>query len=111
MRIAAIMLVLAAIGCGSTVKVVRYTPEPFAPSDHVEVLTSEPARDFSAIAELSVKAGDNAVLELVEKAKAIGADAIILVGEKSAGAVAVPIGNMIYAAPMTRTVAVAIRFR
>lgn len=111
MRGKALFCALLMLGCGSSVKVVRYTPDTLPPTDRVEVLTSEPTRDYSAIAELSVKEGDDAILELAEKAKAIGANAIILIGQRSGGAVAVPIGNMVYAVPVNRVVAIAIKYR
>lgn len=53
---------------------------------------------------------ETAVLHLTEKAREIGADGIILIGERSAGAVGAPVGQMIFAIPRRETCAVAIRY-
>jgi len=41
----------------------------------------------------------------------LGADAILLMGEKSGGAVAVPIGRIVYAKPVTKLWAIVIKYK
>jgi hypothetical protein len=107
------LLVLCLIACVPTVRVVRYTNEVYSPTTNVEVLRIKPPdRQYIELGELEIKSTrDDAVQYLVQRAKEIGADAIILMPEKSIGAVAAPIGQMIYAAPIRRRWAVAIKYR
>lgn len=48
---------------------------------------------------------------LREKAMELGADAIILLGERSRGAVALPAGNMFLAVPIKDLCAIAIKYK
>jgi uncharacterized ferredoxin-like protein len=87
------------------VRVMRYTAEIFPPSSKIEVLYTKPvACDYLEIGEISIRlrrsTEENAVAYLNEKAKELGADAIILMGERSKGAVAMPIGDMAVAVPI-----------
>lgn len=112
-----LLLILALIlgGCSTAppVKVKRYTTAVYPPTQHVEVLhTKAPNRDYVELGELSVKANDEEAIEyLVEKAKELGADAILLLGERQQGSIAMPIGQMWMAIPAKRLTAVAIRYQ
>ncbi len=48
---------------------------------------------------------------LIEKAKELGADAIIIMGERSKGAVAMPLGNMAVAVPIKELYDIAIKYK
>lgn len=100
-------------GCTTPVKVTRYTTAVFPPTHHVEVLhTKAPNRDYVELGELSVKANDEeAIKHLTEKAKELGADAILLLGERQQGSIAMPVGQMWMAIPAKRLTAVAIRYQ
>lgn len=109
------ILIFFMVGCAPTtptVYVMRYTNEVYPPTANVEVLrTNPPDRQYVELGEIEINSKqDNAVQYLVQKAKEMGADAIILMGEKNRGAVAVPIGQMVYAAPVTRLWAIAIKY-
>jgi len=109
-------LSLFLIGCATKANVMRYTIETFPPTHHVEVFRSKVIdRDYIEIGEVSVRlkksTKENAVALLVNKAKELGADAIILVGERSKGAVAMPIGNMAVAIPIKELCAIAIKYK
>ena len=54
---------------------------------------------------------DDVIIELKKKAKEIGANAIIILGEKNRGTVAVPVGNMAYGVPLKELEAMAIRYK
>lgn len=116
-----ILLVLASLGvtgCAPTGPTVSYSPysaQTFAPTTRVDVFRTKVAdRRYFELGELCVRVRrstqETAVLELAEKAKEIGADGIILMGERSAGAVAAPIGQMAVAIPLREACAVAIRY-
>lgn len=111
-----IVLLIFLIGCSTPVKVMRYTTEIFPPTQKVEVLrTKSIERDYIEIGEVSIRlkksTESNAVALLAEKAKELGADAIILMGERSRGAVAMPVGSMIAAVPLRELYGIAIRYK
>jgi hypothetical protein len=98
--------------CAHSAKVRRYIPAQYSPTTSVEVFaTKGPSRDYIELAELSVKADDESVHYLTEKAKELGADAIILTGEQSRGSVMMPAGNMWVAVPVRKLAAVAIKYK
>lgn len=72
-------------------------------------------KEFIELGELSVRlkksTEENAVIFLKEKAKSIGADAIVILGETSHGAVAVPIGKMYVVVNKRYLKALAIRYK
>lgn len=91
-----ILTLLLLTGCARTVKYMAYTGQKYPPSTSVEVLRAKPiSREFIELGELRLRISsrneETAVLSLREKAKNIGADAIVILGESSGGAVAVPI--------------------
>ena len=104
------------IGCAPQVKVMRYTTETFQPTSKIEVFhTKQIGRDYIEIGEVSIRlkksTEENAVAYLNEKAKKLGADAIIIMGERSKGAVAMPVGNMVVAVPIKELYAIAIKYK
>ena len=106
---APVLLVLAAC---YTVNLTPHRELDFPPSIDVEVLQDEPTRAYIVLGEMWVPANDNGgVLRMRRKAMEIGAHAIILLGERNAGAVALPLpGVGVVAVPVNRTYAVAIRY-
>ena len=103
-------------GCETTANVMRYTTDIYPATDYVEVLHTKPAdRDYIELGEVSIRLNDetehNAVALLVDKSKELGANAIILMGERSRGAVAIPIGRMAVARPLRELYGVAIRYK
>lgn len=98
------------------VKVMRYTTEIFEPTSKIEVLhTRQIGRDYIEIGEVSIRlkksTEENAVAYLNEEAKKLGADGIIIMGERSKGAVAMPVGNMAVAVPIKELYAIAIKYK
>jgi hypothetical protein len=113
---AIIFLSILFCGCSPSVNFMKYIDENYPPTNSVEVLRSKPAsRDYIELGELSLKIKksneDQAVLKLKEKAKEIGADAIILLGENSEGSVLVPIGNLYASVDMRYIKAIAIKYK
>ena len=79
-------VILCIFGCSPSVEFMRYVDETYPQTQSVEVLRNKPVeRDFVEIGELSVESEKDAIILLKEKAKEIGADAIIILGEKSEG--------------------------
>ncbi len=118
MKIINIILLLSLLlcGCGTTAKVMRYSTETYTPTQNVEVLRTKPVnREYVELGEVSVRlkksTEENAVALLVEKAKEMGADAIIIIGERSRGAVAMPVGSMIAVSHLREIYAVAIKYK
>lgn len=111
------MLLLLLVGCATNqTKVMRYTIETFAPTDRVEVLHTKPvSRDYIEIGEVSIRlkksTEETAVALLCERAKELGADAFIIIGERSKGAVAMPVGSMAVAVPIRELYGVAIKYK
>jgi hypothetical protein len=71
-------------------------------------------RSFTELGVLAIRVKkntqDDSVLFLIDRAKEIGADAIVILGEVSAGAIAMPLGNMAVAVPIRDLQALAIRY-
>lgn len=98
------ILIVFAASCATApgargVKFTKYISEPYPATHTVDVLHVKPiSRDCVELGQLSIRlkrsTEENAVLCLKEKAKEIGADAIVILGETSGGSIAVPIGSM-----------------
>lgn len=87
----------AVSGCAARVSYSPYSRETFAPTTKVDVLRTKSAdRRYIELGELCIRVTrstqDTAVLRLTDRAREIGADGIVLTGERSSGSVAVPIG-------------------
>jgi hypothetical protein len=107
-------LFLSLTACAPQIRFMRYTSSDYLPTTNVEVLQIKPPnRLFKELGVFSVRLNkrteENAVLYLVERAREIGADAIVL-GEVSAGAVALPAGSLAVTIPLRDLQALAIRY-
>ena len=106
-------------GCSPSVNFMKYSDDNYPPTNSVEVLRNKPVeKEFTELGELSiqVKKGifsnqEEVVLKLKEKAKEIGADAIIILGEESEGSVIVPIGNLYTSVDKRFIKAIAIKYK
>jgi hypothetical protein len=118
---AIVITVLALIACAATptaptARFTRYTNADYPPTTEIEVLRTKPAdRLYIELGEISLRLTksneSDAILMLKEKAKEIGANAILILGEQTRGAVAFPAGYMAVAVPIRDLVAVAIRYK
>jgi len=104
------------IACAPTARFARYTDLSFPSTTEVEVLRTKPAdRPYIELGEIRLQLKksneDDAILVLREKAKEVGADAIVILGEQSRGAVLLPMGSMTVAVPLRDLVAVAVRYK
>jgi len=102
-------------GCAPQVSYSPYSHRTFAPTTRVDVLRTKLAdRRYLELGELCIRVNRStqktAVLQLTEKAKKIGADGIILIGDRPAGFVGIPIGQLAVAVPLRDACAVAIRY-
>jgi len=99
------------ISC-SSVDFLRYSYQTFEPTKEVQIFqTNRPEKEYIELGLLTAKDENNALKHLKDKAKEIGANAIIILGKKNKGTVVVPIGNMAYGVPVNRLEAVAIRYK
>lgn len=103
------------LSCSQSVKFMKYSEVYYSPTKSVEVIRYKPSeKEFIEIGELSLRIIKNnqedAVLLLKEKAKEIGADAIIILGENSEGSVLVPIGNLYTSIDKRYIKAIAIKY-
>ncbi len=106
-------ILLFLVACAS-VNLTPYQELDFPPTTQVAVLRSAPTRPYTVLGEMWVPANDSdGVLDMREKAMEIGADAIVLLGDRTVGAIAIPLQGLpggAIAAPINRTYAVAIRY-
>ncbi|MCW9705803.1 hypothetical protein [Fodinibius salsisoli] len=106
-----LLLLTIFISC-SNVDFLRYTDQTFEPTKEVKVFqTNPPEKDYMELGLLSAEAGNDAIVDLKNKAKEIGANAIIILGERNKGTVAMPVGDMAYGVPINELEAVAIRYK
>lgn len=110
---------LTIYGCSPSVNFMKYSEDDYPATNSVEVLRNKPVeKEYVELGELSlrVKKGlfsnqDEVVLKLKEKAKEIGADAIIILGEETEGNVIVPIGNLYTTFDKRYLKAIAIKYK
>lgn len=85
------ILIIFQISCGPSVNFMKYTEKKYNPTTSVDVIRKKTIdRKFTELGELSVRITKDlifnnegeAVIQLKEKAKEIGADAIIILGEE-----------------------------
>ena len=89
--VAPILLVLVACTTVETLDLTPYQERYFSPTTEVEVLTSQPTRPYTVLGQMSVPANDSdGVLDMQKKAMEVGADAIVLLGERNSGRFAIP---------------------
>ena len=115
-RILIVCLSLVLCACAPSARFARYTEVSYPPTSDVEVLRTKPAdRPYVELGEIRLRIKksneDDAILVLKEKAKEVGADAIVILGKESRGTAIVPIGDMAMAVPLSDLVAVAIRYK
>jgi len=113
-----LILFLLIVSCvsGPPVLVMRFTEESFPPTGNVEVLrTAPPQEEYVEIGEISLRVGsanrENAIIRLRSKAEELGADAIILMGERNRGAVAIPVGGIMMATTLQEIYVIAIKYK
>ena len=102
-----------------SVDFVRYSDESYPESNNVEVFRSKPVdKEYIELGELSlrVKKGlfsnqEDVVIKLKEKAREIGANAIIILGEEKEGSVIVPVGDVYTSVDKRYIKAIAIRYK
>lgn len=102
--------------CSPIVNFMKYSEDIYPPTNSIEVLRNKPIeKEYVELGELSLKIKksnqEEAVLLLKEKAKEIGADAIIILGEESEGSVIMPIGNLYASVDRKSIKAVAIKYK
>jgi hypothetical protein len=96
-----LVALFALTACGlPSVRETRYTMDTFEPTVNVEVLQTWPRdRKYIEIAEFEVGVDDQANNALLDKAKAIGADAIVIGPVHRHGQVYVPINGELLDGP------------
>ncbi len=94
------LISFSTISCASKpdVAYMKYTTNQYNPSNNVDVLHTYPNdRKYNELGKLSIKLKksirEDAVLYMKDKAKSIGADAIVIIGERNEGSVMVPVGK------------------
>lgn len=93
----------------------NYTNQSYPPTEYVEIYrTDKPKRPYTEIAQIETDASyKNAMEYLTDKAKQLGGDAIIVVGEENRGVIAIslPEGSGVVASPINYLVAIVIKFK
>jgi len=110
------ILSLLFIGCTPRAKVMRYTTMKFPPTHNIEIFRSKIInKDYIEIGEVYIRlkksTEENAIALLAEKAKEIGADAIIIMGERLKGIVSIPAGRAFVSFPVRELYAIAIKYK
>lgn len=109
-----VMIVLLAVlfaGCGMGIKAAMFSPG-YPPTTHVDVYRNGPPdRPYEEIAQLEAFDRWNALGRLVEKAKSLGADGIILFPRKYEGTDVSSMDSSQWATPLYDIVVVAIKYK
>jgi hypothetical protein len=109
-------VILLFAACVPRPQVMLYTNFDFMPTSSVEVLRTRPAeREYIELAEVSLRLTytnrNNAVFILSEVARNLGADALILLGEKDSGSVILPFFGAYISEKTEKLVGIAIRYK
>lgn len=109
-RLLTLALVLLT-GCAH-VAVSRYTQQAFKPTTELEVFHFQmPSRPFTEIAKLTIAQSDSSEQKVIERAKLLGADAVIFVASNSGRTAVVPMGGMYIGRTLADTTAIAVRWK
>ncbi|MCL5965631.1 MAG: hypothetical protein M1550_00150 [Deltaproteobacteria bacterium] len=107
----AALLSLVSTGCGYAVQTAMFRPA-YPPTSALDVYRGNPpARPYVELAQLRTADQWNAMARIVEKAKAIGADAIILLPRKYAGTDVSSLDTSQSITPIYDIVVVAIKYK
>ncbi len=113
-----LMIGLLFLGCtlSPKIKVTYWATERFLPTNKVEVFKQFPAqKNFLEVAEIAVEldkvSKKRAVMYLAQKAQELGADAIVLRGERQVRAYAIPVGATAIPVPVKALYAIAIKYQ
>ena len=119
MRALLLIIIAISVGCASSnVNVMRYTNNVYTRTspEHVKVFrTLNNDRPYIELAEVSSRikssSQETVIADLREKAAELGADALVLVGERSLGSNILNIGNGVSIAKARREIcAIAIKY-
>lgn len=108
-----IALALWFIGCAHNASVTRYSQTQYPPTtSEIDVYsTAAPSRPYTEIAKLEVDDRHGSpITALVKKAKEIGAQGLILTGQREGKRVMAPLGGMLIGRTLTMSTGVAIRY-
>ena len=105
-------LILFFAGCASHVSVERYVATSYEPTTHVEVFrASEPTHSYTKIAAISVERDEPKAIDIFTTyAKALGANGILLMGNREGVGLRVRIGSHTMKKKRPEVWAVAIRY-
>ena len=111
-----LLTLLLIVGCALPIRVTPYTTIQYEATQNVEVMrTKPPDREYIEIAELRTRVGAAnrhlALPNMVEKAKQIGADAIILLGEQEQGKALIGGTTAPVAASLMDMIGIAIKYK
>ncbi len=107
----AALFAAAAAGCGTGISAAMFRPA-YPPTTHIDVYRNVPPdRPYEEIAQLETWDQWNALERLVERAKSIGADGIIILPPKYRGTDVTYMDSDQWVTPMYDLVVVAIRYR
>ena len=111
-----LVLLVACAPDAPAARFTRYTETTYPSTREVEVLRTKPAdRPYVELGEIRLRLQrsneNDGILFLKEKAREVGADAIVILGEESRGTIMLPAGNMVVAVPLRDLVSVAIRYK
>lgn len=103
-----------ASGCaqGRHAVITRQSGPIFPATQNVKVMHFQPSQPFTELATLEVDDRSHDVEgELAKKAAEIGADAVIITGQRAGRHVSAPVGGVMVGRNLTRTQAIAIKFK
>ena len=111
-----ILIIFFLASCSLPVRVTSYTDTQYNPTNTIDVIrTNSVSRDYIELAELRTRVGalnrDKAIINIKEKAKEIGADAIIILGEETQGAIITTNNYGATAGSVQDMVAIAIKYK
>jgi hypothetical protein len=105
-----LFLSLVIVGC-SHLKVIPYSDKVYSPTEKVEIFrTNKPERKYIEIAQLSIDEKGSSIKFLIEEAKELGADALIILDTQSGNKVTTPVFGVLVTEDVKRIYAVAIKY-
>lgn len=105
------ILILLLVSC-SHLKVIKFNDESYPPTSKIDIYATQlPDKEYVEIAKLTIRKKGSYLETLIEEAKKIGADGLILLGDEHVANQHLPAGNSIYSVDIQDVGVIAIKYK
>jgi len=111
MKIKILLITILLLFSCSHLKVIKFNDETYPPTSKIDVYqTKLPDKEYIEIAKVTIRKKGDYLETLIEEAKKIGADGLILLGDEHVGEQHLPAGYSVYSVDIQDVGAIAIKY-